>query len=205
MTRILLAAAAYVVVVFPLALAWHLGLFKEEYQAFGYFAGEPNVPVGLAAVVIQGVVLSFIYPLFRPGRAGFGRAFQFAGLMGLFFWTSHVLALVAKQNVPNAGGFIAMETGYLVAQFGLFALVLGLDLPARRLKKPTNRNAEVSSHSPAQGDSTNSQQVYNSGATPPGAAGVTWTWRGLPFWSGSCGGCGFRRRRSCAPRSRRTS
>ena len=125
MTKIFLAAAGYVVIVFPLALGWHLGLFKEQYQTFGYFSGEPNVLAGLATVVIQGAVLASIYPLFRSGRAGFVRAFQFAGLMGLFFWTSHVLALVAKQNVPNAGAFIAMETGYLVAQFGLFALVLG--------------------------------------------------------------------------------
>ena len=71
------------------------------------------------------LVLAVIYPLFQSGRAGFARAFQYAGLMGLFFWTSHVLALVAKQNVPNASGFIAMETAYLVVQFGLFALVLG--------------------------------------------------------------------------------
>ena len=126
MTKILLAAAGYVVIVFPLALGWHLGLFEEQYQAFGYFAGEPNVLAGLAAIVIQGVVLAVIYPLFHSRSAGFVRAFQFAGLMGLFFWTSHVLALVAKQNVPNAGGFIAMETAYLIAQFGLFALVLGL-------------------------------------------------------------------------------
>jgi len=125
MTKLLLAAAGYVVIVFPLALGWHLGLFKEQYQTFGYFSGEPNVLVGLATVVIQGAVLASLYPLFRSGSVGFVRAFQFAGLMGLFFWTSHVLALVAKQNVPNAGGFIAMETGYLVAQFGLFALVLG--------------------------------------------------------------------------------
>ena len=125
MTKILLAAAGYVVIVFPLALGWHLGLFKEKYQTFGYFAGEPNVPVGLAAIVIQGLVLALIYPLFDSGSAGFVRAFQFAGLMGLFFWTSHVLALVAKQKVPNAGSFIVTETGYLVAQFGLFALVLG--------------------------------------------------------------------------------
>ncbi len=126
MKKMLLAAAAYVVIVFPLALGWHLGLFEEQYQAFGYFEGEPNVLAGLAAIVIQGLVLALIYPLFRSGRAGFVRAFQYAGLMGLFFWTSHVLALVAKQNVPNAGGFIVMETAYLVAQFGLFALALGL-------------------------------------------------------------------------------
>ena len=66
MTQILLSAAGYVVIVFPLALVWHLGLFKEKYESFGYFAGE-----------------------------------------------------------PNAFGFVMMETGYLVAQFGLFALLLG--------------------------------------------------------------------------------
>ena len=126
MIKMLLAAAAYVVIVFPLALGWHLGLFEEQYQAFGYFDGEPNVLAGLAAIAIQGLVLAVIYPLFRSGRAGFARAFQYAGLMGLFFWTSHVLALVAKQSVPNAVGFIVMETAYLVVQFGLFALVLGL-------------------------------------------------------------------------------
>ena len=126
MTKILLGAAGYIVIVFPLALAWHLGLFKEKYQAFGYFEGEPNVQLGLATIIIQGVALALIYPLFHTGSAGFVRAFQFAGLMGLFFWTSHVLALVAKQNVPNATGFILMETGYLIVQFGLFALLLGL-------------------------------------------------------------------------------
>lgn len=125
MTRIMLSVASYVVIVFPLAIAWHIGLFKERYEAFGYFAGEPNIPVGLLTIVVQGLALAFIYPLFHTGSAGFLRAFQFAGLIGLFFWTSHVLALVAKQNVPNAGGFILMESGYLIVQFGLFALALG--------------------------------------------------------------------------------
>ncbi|MDE0279682.1 MAG: hypothetical protein OXN16_01180 [Gammaproteobacteria bacterium] len=125
MTKIFLTAAGYVVIVFPLALAWHLGLFKEKYQTFGYFEGEPNVLAGLAAVIIQGVALSLIYPLFHSGSTGFLRSFQFAGLIGLFFWTSHVLSHVARRSVPNAGGFIVMETGYLVVQFGLFALMLG--------------------------------------------------------------------------------
>lgn len=124
--KILLSAAGYIIIVFPLAVGWHAGLFKEKYVTFGYFVEQPNIPVGLASIVIQGLALALIYPLFHTGRVGFVRAFQFTGLMGLFFWTSHVLALVAKQNVPNAGGFIAMETGYLALQFGLFALALGL-------------------------------------------------------------------------------
>jgi hypothetical protein len=125
-TKTLLAAAGYIVIVFPLAFAWHLGVFKEKYQDFGYFEGEPSVALGLATIIIQGVALALIYPLFHTGSAGFVRAFQFSGLMGLFFWTSHVLALVAKQNVSDATGFIVMETAYLFAQFGLFAMLLGL-------------------------------------------------------------------------------
>ncbi|MEO0380590.1 MAG: hypothetical protein AAF252_09980 [Pseudomonadota bacterium] len=121
----ILAAAIYPLIVFPLALVWHLGLFKNQYMTFGYFEGEPNIGIGLASMVIQGAVLALIYPMFRAGRAGFGRAITFAGLLGLFFWTSHVLALVAKQNVPQAGTYVLMETVYLCLQFGLFAVALG--------------------------------------------------------------------------------
>lgn len=126
MMKVTLAAAGYVVIVFPLALAWHLGLFKKKYNAFGYFAGEPNIPIGFATIAIQGLALAVLYPFFHTGSVGFARAFQFVALIGVFFWTSHVLALVAKQNVPNALDFIVMETGYLVVQFGLFAVALGL-------------------------------------------------------------------------------
>lgn len=119
-----LAAVAYPLIVFPLAIVWHLVLFKDRYMGFGYFEGEPNIAVGLASMIIQGAVLAAIYPMFQLGREGLARAFMFAGLMGLFFWTSHVLALVAKQNVPQAGTFILMETAYLCFQFGLFALAL---------------------------------------------------------------------------------
>ncbi|MEM8694002.1 MAG: hypothetical protein AAGG57_19290 [Pseudomonadota bacterium] len=121
----ILAAAIYPVIVFPLALIWHLALFKDRYMSFGYFDGEPNIAIGLATMIIQGVALAAIYPMFNQRSAGHVRAFQFAGLLGLFFWTSHVLALVAKQNVPQAPTFILMETAYLGLQFGLFALALG--------------------------------------------------------------------------------
>ncbi|WP_299604937.1 hypothetical protein [uncultured Tateyamaria sp.] len=121
----ILAAVIYPIIVFPLAIVWHLILFKDKYMAFGYFEGEPNIVVGLATMVIQGAVLAAIYPMFKVRRTGYPRAFQFAGLLGLFFWTSHVLALVAKQSVPNASTFVLMETFYLGVQFGLFALALG--------------------------------------------------------------------------------
>ena len=125
MQKLFLITLGYVAIVFPLALIWHLALFKRKYVAFGYFRGNPNVPIGLLTITIQGIALALIYPYFQSGLVGWAHAFQFAGLIGLFFWTSHVLALVAKQNVPNAVSFVFMETGYLMLQFGLFALWLG--------------------------------------------------------------------------------
>ena len=132
MLNVLLSTVSYILIAFPLAVGWHVGLFKEKYQGFGYFDGEPNIPVGLATIVIQGFALALIYPLFHAGSAGAVRALLFVGLMGLFFWTSHVLALVAKQNVPNAGAFVALETLYLVIQFGLYAVALFTIFPGAR-------------------------------------------------------------------------
>ena len=50
----------------------------------------------------------------------------FALLVGIFFWTSHVLAFLAKQDVPNAMMFLVMESGYLVMQFAVFGIAIGL-------------------------------------------------------------------------------
>ncbi len=125
MTRVLVGAVGYTLIVFPLAVIWHLVLFKDSYMAFRYFDSEPNVLLGFVTILIQGFVLAWIYPRYDTEHPGTGRAFRFAAITGLFLWTCHVLALVAKQNVPYAMGYIMMETGYLIIQFSLFAVLLG--------------------------------------------------------------------------------
>ena len=124
--QMVLAAVGYTLIVFPLALIWHVGLFEQAYHAFGYFDGEPNIPLGLLTIVLQGVLLSIMYPVFSTGKRSFSQAARFCILVGAFFWTSHVLALLAKQNVPDATRFVAMESLYLGLQFGAFAIVLGV-------------------------------------------------------------------------------
>ena len=37
-----------------------------------------------------------------------------------------MLAFVAKQKVPGVSAFIGMETAYLLLQFGLFGLIIGV-------------------------------------------------------------------------------
>lgn len=116
---------AYTLITFPLAVVWHILLFEEKYKAFGYFQGEPSFLLGFVTILIQGVVLSFLYPYVKFSGNGSVRGLKYSLLIGVFFWSSHVLAFVAKQLIQNAVGFVAMESFYLLLQFGIYGVLIG--------------------------------------------------------------------------------
>ncbi|MCL1127792.1 hypothetical protein [Shewanella surugensis] len=122
---ILLGTLAYTLVTFPLAVIWHVVLFEEKYHSFGYFEGEPNFVLGLLTIIIQGYVMSFLYPYVKFKGQGVIRGLKYSLLIGVFFWSSHVLAFVAKQVVDSSWSFVLMETFYLLIQFGIYGLLIG--------------------------------------------------------------------------------
>ena len=124
--KLVLGTTAYTVCTFSLAVGWHVLLFEERYEAFGYFEGEPDFLLGPLTIVLQGVLLSALFPMLKAEGTSFRRGIRFALITGAFFWTSHVLAFVAKQKVPEVSAFIWMETAYLLLQFGLFGLIIGV-------------------------------------------------------------------------------
>ena len=122
--KIAAGTAAYTLVTFPLAVVWHVVVFEEQYRSFGYFAGEPSFSLGLLTILIQGLLLSAMYPRFHTAGSVLVRGLKFAAVIGAFFWTSHVLAFVAKQSVASQYLFVAMETFYLAVQFGVFGVLI---------------------------------------------------------------------------------
>ena len=82
--------------------------------------------IGLITIILQGLILSILFPMVRLTGSAVARGLKFSAIIGLFFWTSHVLAFVAKQSVPQASMFVLMESLYLVLQFGVFGLLLGI-------------------------------------------------------------------------------
>ena len=124
--NLIMGTAAYSICTFSLAVVWHVLLFRERYESFGYFEGEPNFLVGLLTIVLQGILLCALFPMLKAEGSSFRRGLKFAFIVGAFFWTSHVLAFVAKQEVPGASAFIWMETLYLLLQFGVFGLIIGI-------------------------------------------------------------------------------
>lgn len=123
---ILLGTLAYSLITFPLAVVWHIALFKEKYDAFGYFDGEPSFALGFLTILIQGFMLSLLYPYFNLAGHSVLKGLKYSLLIGVFFWSSHVLAFVAKQVVDNSVTFILMESFYLLIQFSIYGVLIGL-------------------------------------------------------------------------------
>jgi len=121
----LLGTLAYTLLTFPLAVIWHVVLFEDKYHSFGYFEGEPSFVLGLLTIIIQGFILSFLYPYVKFKGQGISRGLKYSLLIGVFFWSSHVLAFVAKQVVDSSVSFVVMESFYLLIQFGVYGLLIG--------------------------------------------------------------------------------
>ena len=124
--RIALGTVAYTIGTFSLAVGWHVLLFEDRYRSFVYFEGEPSFVIGFITILLQGVILSSLFPLFRIAGTSILRGLKYSFLIGAFFWTSHVLAFIAKQPVQGVVMFVAMESVYLTLQFGLFGLLIGI-------------------------------------------------------------------------------
>jgi len=122
----LLGALVYLVATFPLAFTWHLVAFKKVYAELGYFdRGDPIVALGFLTILLQGLILSNIYPLFRRGGRPIREGLKFGLLMGSFLWSSQVLADAAKHHVPPVTTWFVIETAYFAIQFSLVGLAMG--------------------------------------------------------------------------------
>ena len=125
--RFVLGAAAYALITFPLAFVWHLVTFQGVYDKLGYFSRkEPIIALGFLSIVIQGLLLSYAYPSFCRGRRLVKEGLKFGLVMGLFYWTCHVIAEAAKHPIASLTTWFAIETVYLTIQFALAGLALGL-------------------------------------------------------------------------------
>lgn len=122
------AWSAYVAVTFVLGFVWHLVLFKQLYHDLGIFTriDDPIIPLGLSAMVVQGVVLAYAYPLLGPRCAPLRDGIVFGLVAGLFIASSAVLAEAAKQKVSSLPTWLIVETVYYALQFGLSGAAIGL-------------------------------------------------------------------------------
>ena len=128
MTRktFLLGALAYLLVTFPLAFVWHLVIFKDVYQWLGMYREDPSVPLGFFVILIQGLLLSYAFPILYRDGSSIRQGLKFGLFMGLFLWSSQVFPAAAKHHVASLSTWFAIETAYFAIQFALVGLAIGL-------------------------------------------------------------------------------
>ena len=122
--EILFGTLAYIIVTFPLAVLWHMKMFREKYMRWQYFGDDVKPMLGLVSMIVQGVVLSYGYSVLNVNHSALPTGVCYSLIMGLFLWSVHVLATMGKRSKVRHIEFFVMETVYLTIQFGIYGVVL---------------------------------------------------------------------------------
>lgn len=119
---------AYLVITFAMGFVWHLVLFKKLYAELGIFArlDDPIIPLGFAAMLIQGAVLAYLYPYIARVGSPLAEGLRFGLIMGLFIASSAVIAEAAKQRVTSLPTWLIVESVYYAIQFSLCGVAIAL-------------------------------------------------------------------------------
>jgi hypothetical protein len=114
-----LGMAAYLVPTFPIAFVWHLVLFEPQYHALHIYRADPIIPFGLASMMIQAMVFSWVFPRVFAGSRGLilkdGLLYGLGA--GLLSWSFTTLAVAAKHPMASISDYVLLETGFTILQF----------------------------------------------------------------------------------------
>jgi hypothetical protein len=123
-----LGVAAYLVPSFPIAFVWHLVLFEQNYKALAIYRDDPIVPFGLASMIIQAVIFSWMFPrVFVASHGSILRDGLLYGLgAGLLSWSFTTLAVAAKHPMASLADFVVLETAFTVLQFAVVGPLIAL-------------------------------------------------------------------------------
>lgn len=128
MTRpFVLAALGYLVPTFALGFAWHFWLFPDVYAALGiYDRAEPIIPLGLLSMVIQALVMAYLFPFFLGDGRPVRRGVSFGALMGVFLFSVSTLANAAKITVSDMGTWLLVQAVFHAVQFIVAGALMGV-------------------------------------------------------------------------------
>lgn len=125
--RFILTALAYIIPTMFLGYTWHLIIFKDYYDSLGiYNRVEPIIPLGFASMIIQGLIIAYLYPYFPKNKSSITTAIKFSLVMGLFLYSVSTLANGAKINVTSMQNWIFIQTAFHLLQFVIAGLLIGL-------------------------------------------------------------------------------
>lgn len=127
MKSIALFTLSYFIITMSWAFPWHMMWFHDLYVQLGAFQrAEPIMPLGIAAILIQGIVIGYLYPFYIQGKQStIVRGITFNLIVGLMTYTVMGLATAAKFQIEPVSTFLLYHTVFQFIQFTMTGAVLG--------------------------------------------------------------------------------
>lgn len=119
------SAVAALVALFVVAAGWHLAVFKDLYARLAIFTrAQPIIPLGLLSMLLQALILAYLFPLVAPKQSWFVDGIAFGLLCGVLMGSIGALAEAGKQNVTSLGTFLVLESAFYLIEYSIVGLVL---------------------------------------------------------------------------------
>jgi hypothetical protein len=123
--RLFQTLVLYVAVNLLLAITWHLVLFRDVLAGTAPFArAEPIIPLGMAAMVLHGVLLIAVYPHFHRQGSRARAGVLFGATVGLFLAAGAIWVDVGKFEFHNGPTYLLLETVYEVFSFSILGALI---------------------------------------------------------------------------------
>jgi hypothetical protein len=124
--KIIFGTLIYAITTMLIAAPWHFVLFKDLYHSFGiYNRADPIVPLGFLSMIIQGIVMAYLYPRYYKGGSHYKEALKFSLLMGVFLFSVSTLANAAKIEVSPMSTWLGIQAVFHLIQFAAAGIAFG--------------------------------------------------------------------------------
>ncbi|MBM9500260.1 DUF1761 domain-containing protein [Leptospira sp. 201903071] len=126
MKKFTYAVLGYLIPTFLLGASWHFIFFSELYDSFGiYSRKDPIIPLGFGSMLIQGIVLAYLFPFYNTKGNSIVRGIQFGLIMGVFLYSVSTIANAAKMEIHSVGIWFLVQAVFHLIQFTVAGFFIG--------------------------------------------------------------------------------
>jgi len=125
--KIVMATVSYVVLTMAVAYPWHMIWFHDLYVNLGaYTRAEPIIPLGMLSMLVQGIVIAYLYPFFYRGGDPIVQGVIFSLIVGLVVYSVMGFAMAAKVDINPISTYLVYNAIFQFIQYLVTGIVLGI-------------------------------------------------------------------------------
>jgi hypothetical protein len=124
--KIGLATISYVLLTMAIAFPWHMIWFHDLYLEMGaYTRSEPIIPLGMLSMLVQGVVIAYLYPFYYRDGNPILQGIKFSLIIGSVVYSVLGFAMAAKIDINPISTFLLYSLMFQFIQYVITGASLG--------------------------------------------------------------------------------